>query len=391
MRELSARINRLSKRKQFNPIKNIITHNHTDFKGENQTAVLLGFAAAWEVLMKLINKRTAAALIAGLLLILTGFIMKWHSKNRDGAKSSPSYTQQMFAMDAPCSLTLYGSQDFINIRDRISELDGKISNYGEDAEIAKLNKNKSAVISEDTENLIEKSLSLYEEYGEVNPLIGEITGLWNVTGENPAVPSDKQIKAALKTVNMDNIVTDGENCTLKNGASLDFGATGKGFALDEVKKTLIKQSVECAVISFGSSTLLYGRKPDGSPFKVSVANPENDSQPLLKFTTDSAFVSTSGGYERYFEADGKKYCHIFDEKTGKPVETDLTSVTVICASGIKSDFFSTRIFMGGTEELEKWLSHGEIQIIAVDKDRNVYCSDSLRANIVMNSSDFRLK
>lgn len=336
------------------------------------------------------NKRIWIIIGAGLLLMLSGFIMTLYGKTSTESLSQPSYTEKMFAMDTQCSITLYDSQNFVPIRERISNLDKTISAYDDDGEIKKLNENRSAVISEDAKNLIEESVSLYDKYSEVNPAIGKITKLWNVTGENPKVPDKEQIKKALKTVNTENIVIKSDECTLKAGTYLDFGATGKGFALDEVKKTLSKEDIKCAIVSFGSATLLYGTKPDGSAFNVAVTDPEDDSRQILKFSTSSCFVATSGGYERYFEEDGKKYSHIFDEKTGRPANTDLTSVTVICSSGIKADFLSTRIYIGGKKELSQWLNNDGIQVIAVDKDKNVYCSDSLRSGIKMIDENYKL-
>lgn len=336
------------------------------------------------------NKRIWIIMGAGLLLMLSGFMMTLYGKTSTESLSKPSYTEKMFAMDTQCSITLYNSQDFVPIRERITNLDKVISAYDDDGEIKKLNENRTAVISEDARSVIEESVSLYRKYSEVDPAIGKITKLWNVTGDDPKVPDKEKIKKALKTVNADNIVLKSDRCTLKAGTLLDLGATGKGFALDEVKKTMSKENIDCGIVSFGSATLLYGTKPDGSAFSVGVADPDDDSQQILKFSTSSCFVATSGGYERYFEADGKKYSHIFDEKTGRPADTDLTSVTVICSSGIKADFLSTRIYIGGKKELDEWLENDGIQVIAVDNDKNVYCSDSLRASIKMIDESYKL-
>lgn len=95
-------------------------------------------------------------------------------------------------------------------------------------------------------------------------------------------------------------------------------------------------------------------------------------------STDSCFLSTSGGYERYFIADdGKKYCHILDPKTGMPAESDLTTVTVFCDSGLKSDFLSTLIWMEGSENLPAHLKAKEYQIVAQDTAGTLYVSDGL--------------
>ena len=70
-----------------------------------------------------------------------------------------------------------------------------------------------------------------------------------------------------------------------------------------------------------------------------------------------------------------KYFHIFDTDTGRPSETDLTSVTVFCKSGIDSDLLSTMIFAGGTEKIGEYLKNENIQVVAIDKENSVYLSD----------------
>lgn len=128
-------------------------------------------------------------------------------------------------------------------------------------------------------------------------------------------------------------------------------------------------------ISTGSSVLFYG---DGR-FDVSITNPGGGL--LAEVKTNQGFLSTSGGYERYFEANGKTYCHIIDPKTGYPAETDLTTVTVFCDSGIESDFLSTMIFLDGSENIGKYLNSDNFKIFAADKNKKLYISEGLEYEV----------
>ncbi len=337
------------------------------------------------------NRKTAAAFLAATAAVAAGVgLLKWKGVIPP-FRSSEKYAAEVFAMDAPCVMIKYGDSDFSALKKRISELDGMLSAYDENGELFRLNTEKHAVLSDECARLLDGAAGLYRQYGKVNPALGELIELWNVNGDDPSVPSDEKILDALKTADIRNISLDGNDCTLLNGARVNFGAVGKGFALDEISKVLDSEGTQCAIISFGSSSLLYGEKPDGEVFKVSIADPENDSETMAVFDCEEGFVSTSGGYERFFEADGKRYIHIFDESSGYPVETDLTSVTVICSEGMLSDFLSTRIFIGGTEELDRWLSDESIQLIAADTEGNVYCSDSIRDSTELKSGGFKFK
>ncbi|MCC8135430.1 MAG: FAD:protein FMN transferase, partial [Ruminococcus sp.] len=78
--------------------------------------------------------------------------------------------------------------------------------------------------------------------------------------------------------------------------------------------------------------------------------------------------------------------HIFDLNTGRPSETDLTSVTIICDSGIKSDFLSTLIYLGGTARLGEYLDDETLKIVAVTENREIYLSGGIDFELNEDSS-----
>ncbi|MBQ5319742.1 MAG: FAD:protein FMN transferase [Oscillospiraceae bacterium] len=216
---------------------------------------------------------------------------------------------------------------------------------------------------------IAKSRALTDKYGKgINIACGELTALWGISTDAPKVPTENEIAELLKKIP--------QNDSFTETTKLDFGAVAKGYACDKAYELLATTDTDYATVSLGSSTLLYGAKPNGE-FRAGVTNPDNAEGYLGIIETDAAFISTSGGYERFFEADGKRYSHILDMETGYPVETDLTSVTVIIPAdtedgGIMSDFLSTLIYIQGTDELGKWLAYEEFELVAADVNGIVY-------------------
>ncbi len=244
-------------------------------------------------------------------------------------------------------------------------------------------------------NCLVKTAKLNKEYGDrINLTCGEVTSLWGISTNNPRVPTADEITNALKSIEG----TDyhgGDFLAFGENTMLDLGAVAKGMALDNAMVTMefefhntygAHDDNDYFIISLGSSSVFYGSKPDGTKFRTAIRNPYGESEYLGFIDTDEAYISTSGGYERYFEADGTTYEHILDIDTGYPVETDLASVTVIIPitsydvlynGGLKSDFLSTLIYIDGTKGIEKYLHADDFYVVAADNDRNIYLSENM--------------
>ncbi len=317
------------------------------------------------------------SLIITLIAFLSVFfiISNRFLQSRDNYK----YYSDFFCMDTIVSVK---SEEDISsdVESIFLEYQNVLSRNENSAEVCVLNNKGEISASDRLLSIMESVISLNDEYGSTTDItIGRLTDLWNITSQNPTVPSDDKIEKVLKTVGIENVLINGNKIALKNNTSLDFGAVGKGAVLDECFEYLKDNSCTRAYISTGSSILLYGDEV----FEVGITDP-NGGGVLASVKTEPCFLSTSGGYERYFEADGKKYCHIFDSSTGYPTETDLTSVTVFCDSGIKSDFLSTMIFIEGTKNIEKHLNAEDYKIFATDKEKNLYISDGLEFEVYNN-------
>lgn len=292
-----------------------------------------------------------------------------------------------YAMDTTVTVKLWNGKNS-DYEKLVKKLEKLFDGYDEKSDIYKINNNKSAKVSDFTAQLLSQSKALCEKYPQCDITVGSLTELWKVNAEG-YVPSEEEIENALSHTGLDRLSIN-KNTVSVSDAKIDVGCTAKGFACDVLKKELDKNGEKCAIISFGSSTLLYGEKPDGKSFTVSVSNPVEKNKSLGTLLLEECFVSTSGGYERFFEKDGKTYSHIFDVKTGRPAKTDLLSVTVISDSGILTDFLSTCIYISGTEGLGEFFNDKSIEIIAVDENRNIYVSKSLKDRFELKNKDFTL-
>lgn len=231
------------------------------------------------------------------------------------------------------------------------------------------------------EDCLIKTARLNEIYGDkINLSCGELTRIWGISTENPRIPTENEIEKALSNLT-DTDYFGGALENFPKGTVLDFGAVAKGYACDISNEILERdETLGSVILSFGSTALLYGEKSDGENYKIAIKDPLNGGEMLGCFEVSEGFLSTCGGYERFFEVKGEKYCHVLSLEDGFPVKTDILSVSVFVPrdylnGGILSDFLSTYIFVEGTENLEKYLHDEKIKIVVADKNGKVYLSD----------------
>ncbi len=317
-------------------------------------------------------KFSAASACAVILLVITAVscVSGWNADENISEEN-------IFVMDAYCEIMLCGG-DTDSVSDLLYELEGCFDRYDEKSGISVLNSGGTVSENTYTGKFLKETFALQEKYkGGVEITSGALTRLWNITGDAPHVPEEKDINAALETIGTDHVHFSDEGFSLDSGTEIDTGAAAKGYALDCVKELLDEDETAYGVVSMTSSMLLYGEKPEGEPFRIAIRGAD-DGEILGTVETDSCFLSTSGGYERFFtDENGKNYSHILDSVTGYPVETDLETVTVFCENGLLSDYLSTLIYMDGTKSIGKHLSSDEYKLVAADNDGNVYVSDGL--------------
>ena len=249
--------------------------------------------------------------------------------------------------------------------------------------------------------------------GAFDPTIGPVSRLWSFDSE-PRLPAPQELKAALTLVGYDRLVTgeeaffeltsvsrelfDGNAAPLEQaaalldpGMSIDLGAAGKGAACDTALEEYRRAGIKGAVVAVGGSIGLYGKKPDGKDFRVSVRSPEGEGS-LGVLELPGGFVSTSGSYEKFFQQDGRTYCHLLDPRTGYPAESGLTSVTVWCQdSGALSDGLATACFVLGLEEALALLEEYGAQGVFVTNDRRVAATPGLRERFRLTAPGYTME
>ena len=223
--------------------------------------------------------------------------------------------------------------------------------------------------------------------GKFDFTLGAVSDLWSFTS-NPCVPDEEALNTALASSGYGKITVSGNDISYaSDNLIIDFGASGKGIALDEIKAMLDGKKVKEATVSVGGSVLIYGKEEK----TVGIRDPySNAGDHIAKITVSDVCISTSGSYERRFEENGKEYHHILDPETGYPVENNLISVTIISESGILSDCLSTACFVLGLEEGAKLAEEYGCEAIFVTADKKIYATSEIYSSTEITDDSYTL-
>ena len=334
--------------------------------------------------MKDKKKMTVIIAVSAALLIVLAVIF-------DIVSSKTEIEKTDFAMGAVISQKITG-RDAEEAADEIiasiKESEGAISWRIENSEIALLNKNQKAEISDETLSVLTELFDVCKKSdGAVDLTIGNLTSLWNIGSENFTVPGKDEISETLDAVSWERIEIKNNTVTLGENQKIDLGFAGKGLACDDAKKVLDAGDISEAIINVGGSLCLYGK----DDFTVGLRNPLGDINDYMAvITIGEGFVSTSGNYERFSEADGKKYHHILSTETGYPVENDLLSVTVVCNSGLLSDALSTACYCIGYEKSLELLKEYDAEAVFIFDSKTVKVTEGLKDRIEIKNDEFEL-
>lgn len=293
--------------------------------------------------------------------------------------SQEKVQKNVFAMDTYMTVSAYGenAEKAVDAAiDEINRLDVLLSTGKDTSQVAFINQNGSAVLNDDTQTLLQKSLELYESTGHrFDITIYPIMCVWGFPTQECRVPEQDEIAKTLELVGSDKLSYDEatKTLTLRDGMAIDFGGIAKGYTSSRLMEIFREYNVSSAMVSLGGNVQVLGTKTDGSDWRVAVQNPDGTDDYLGILAIKDKAVITSGGYERYFEEDGKTYHHIMDNETGKPADSDLISVTIISKDGMLADGLSTALFVMGKEDaLNYWREHSEeFDAILVTKDGEI--------------------
>lgn len=245
----------------------------------------------------------------------------------------------------------------------MSRVDRLLSNYDSSSELSAMNRDAGRSAFHASGELFDfvASCQRYAQAtsGAFDPTVGALVRAWGFFSKAPARPSAPALSDAQRRVGIDKVRLDPVARTIgyaTPGLEIDPGGIGKGYAVDRAVEILRKMGVESALVSAGGSTIYgIGRPPGRDGWRVGINDPSDREHPFGYVRLRDNALSTSGASEKSVSVDGHRYSHIFDPRTGTPVE-DMCQVTVVAPTATDSDALTKAAFVLPRERATEMLS-----------------------------------
>lgn len=221
----------------------------------------------------------------------------------------------------------------------------------------------------------------------LNIAIGPLVQSWRIGFDDARVPSPQKIQKALALSKPENIILDATKQSVflsQKGMKIDLGALAKGYIADKIMDYLKSKKVTSAMINLGGNVLVYGDNPrnDKGIWRIGIQNPQKPrGKHIGILTLKNQSVVTSGIYERRLKVGNKEYHHIFDQKTGYPIDTEMASLTILSDLSVDCEIWTTRLFgLPVMQALATIQATPRIEGILITKDNRLALTNGLRSN-----------
>ena len=296
-------------------------------------------------------------------------------------RAEKEYSTTVYAMDTVMELKAYGenAEEALRLsKEKIIGLDGKLRRGSESSEIYALNSGKTVTVSDETCEIISKALEIVNETGGAFDIsLAPVTDLWGFYTKDYYLPTEEEIEEARDKTGCGGISLSGNKVSMGKETKIDLGGIAKGYLAGKIAGIYRECGVRSGIVSLGGNVQAIGKRQNGKDWNVAVMSPDSNGYLGVVSVSDKAVV-TSGGYQRFFEKDGKVYHHIIDPETGYPAESGLVSVTVVCDDPTLADGLSTAIYvMGMRKGLEFRQKKGGFELILEDDAGKIFITEGL--------------
>jgi thiamine biosynthesis lipoprotein len=248
------------------------------------------------------------------------------------------FSFQFSAMASRCEVRLFAPDEATARRwsdagiDEVRRVETKYSRYRDDSVTTAINRASGGTaieVDDETAALLTFAGQLHRQSGGAFDLTsGVLRRAWDFKAAR--LPRAEEVEALLPLVGWDRIEWDGAQLRLPlAGMEIDFGGIGKEYAADRAAARMEELGARHGLVNLGGDVRIIGPQPNGAAWTIGVQDPRGKGgEAIAALPVTVGAMATSGDYERYFEHDGRRYCHLLDPRSGWPV-SHWRSVSVV--------------------------------------------------------------
>ncbi len=278
------------------------------------------------------------------------------------------------AMASPCQFllpaTFPGVQDIARAMEaEVRRIEQKYSRYRDDSVLSNINRNagQPTIIDDETAWLLNYAAVCFSQSdGLFDISSGVLRSVWNFRDGH--CPSEEALQHVLPRIGFAELQNNNNQLYMPARMELDFGGIGKEYAADAAASIARRHGISSGVVDLGGDLHVIGPRQsdngDAIPWMLGVRHPREPQTAFASLPVYGGGMATSGDYERYFEANGRRYCHILNPRTGYPVD-HWASVTVLAPSCLLAGTLSTIAMLKGAAASD-WLRQQQLHALLID-------------------------
>lgn len=288
-----------------------------------------------------------------------------------------------------CEIAINGAYE------EAKKVDYLFSNYRDDSVLARVHKNgrwRFIKVPSQFIELTKRSIGYSELTGGAFDItVGKLVHLWRRSQENGQIPSESAVKEAVKCTGYRKVrLLPKEDKVLLASPCvfLDFGAIGKGYAIDRMVMALRESGVSRGIIDLGGNIFAMSPPPGEDGWLIAIRDPSGTGASIAYVKIVNMSIATSGDYERFFDVGGRRLSHILDPRTGYPV-AGASSISVVSSSATEADALSTAFSVlseGEAAEIAERLHVGVLIMKKEGEGVSIFRSDVFRSYEVSGSN-----
>lgn len=249
--------------------------------------------------------------------------------------------------------------------DEVHRLDRLLSNYQPASEWSAVNRSaavRPVKVSPELFELLSACMTYSQQSdGAFDVTVGPLMKVWGFYKGEGLLPRKAEVISALSRVGYRHVRLDPDERTVqfdRPGVEIDPGGIGKGYAVDRMVEVLKRNGVQIALVAGGGSSLYgLGAPPDEAKgWRITIRVPGAPHRTAAELFLRDTSLSTSGGYEKFFWAEGRAYSHIMDPRTGYPAQ-GTASVSVLAPRTIDSEAWAKPYFVNGRAWTAAHMAH----------------------------------